>query len=1709
MKKIGLWILVLCLGMLAVADDADNPPGDDGKNYDECDVGCTVEDEDCDDDGACVTTEVCCECIKTSIGLGKSRPGSALPSAKLLIFTEDPSPVLYTPQSMSFSGSWSIRSISTDRTEAGAPRVVHMFDPKGRALQYDFEDDESVGLPDDHLIEERRFTRLFMVDAEGWATLTEPAYYDLYTKDGDLYRFDANPSSAHYLELCLYRSASGYEETLSDTGVELIKTSGGILRQVRTATRLADIVIENSSRYRVDIYADTDISEMDTNGCYTMQTGAVPLESWVFENPEPGVSLTKFRISKSSAGFTKLFDYIYDSDMEDWTLIKGDGLQKTVRSRYHDDAYQKEENSILIQNENGQIVSEKMEVNEKLPFGKVRSETRVNTGTEWLAVKYSYYTDINQQGYGQLKSEEGPAGLWQTFDYDTAGRISVKRQPCKDSAMGDSGAWEIHYDYTPHVSNSVAAAVDHRPHTVTEQIGGITVAKTFYAYITDGNGDYQEVTEQALRQSAVYGDSDNLRTVKTYYGSGDDLKGRLKTVQYPDGRLDTYTYERGVYAANSNAANCAFTGSSNGLAWRETVVHGVTNSPDGVANLSTKETIVKDQYGNEVLKETYVYTGSGYERIQWLVKEFDTKGHMLEAYYSDGRRESASWDSACCGKDSDVDEQGVEQAYTYDPLGRLTATVKFDINGQPGLTVEKTYDAAGRVLSQTRSGGGLELITSNRYDLAGRLLRTINSAGLVTEMTYLNGGHSIVRIQPGGTTNRTERYIDGQVKNVIGSDVVEKHFDYGVNADGSTWTKEFTASSNSPVWKKVVKDMAGRIIRTEKPAFSGGVLITENTYDSGGLLTKVIESALTGSTTSTISTVFYDYDAIGNRTLTALDLNGNEALDLDADRITLTENSYQQISNDWYRVTENRICPEDGSTNTLVTSTRKVRLTGLGSQSAIGNLQSEIITTDIYGNDTITRKYIERDAKTVTQITDVPTSTQDVVQVSVNGLLVSAQSASSADTLYSYDALERRTAQFQASGFTSQVSRTIGTLIHYNELGQIDWVSDAASNKTWLAYDPNSGRKVAETNALGHSTLYQYNDRGQITVVSGSAQYPVEYSYDEYGRKTALYTLRGATNGWDITRWHYDAGTGLVTNKVYADGNGPSYGYTPDGKLATRTWARGITTTYSYDPAGSLTNTVYSDGTPSISIAYNRLGQKTQVVDASGTNTFAYDSGTLALTNETNVGQASSLSRSYDSLGRSAGYELHAPSSMLSAVAYGYDDLGRFTSVSSAVPGVASGAVVVNYSYLEDSDLLSGYTTDSGFSTAYGFEPNRNNKTVVLNQFGTNIVSQFDYTYDELNRRTQRTDLQTLDFRLSTNSFGYNDHNELISALMGTNDYSYAYDNIGNRITAANNSLLTTYGANALNQYTNIASAVTNVPTCDLDGNLLSYNGWTFTWNGENRLIQASNATTVVTFKYNGSGRRISKTVSTFDSGLWTSDAQTAFAYDGWNLVSEIRTHGSEVSTNSYVWGLDLSGSIQGAGGIGGLLSAFLTTTNQQQTTVFYCYDANGNVTDLVGTNGTVQAHYEYDPFGNVQFATGNLRFVNPFRFSTKYYDDQTGLYYYGYRYYSPELGRWLSKDPLQERGGANLYAFCLNNPVNYCDPVGLKEECKLNKFLRYWYKATRNPAEEDAFQKALAEMIELLEKIKEEQEKAEQQKQIEEMQKRIEELEEKTGENE
>jgi len=239
----------------------------------------------------------------------------------------------------------------------------------------------------------------------------------------------------------------------------------------------------------------------------------------------------------------------------------------------------------------------------------------------------------------------------------------------------------------------------------------------------------------------------------------------------------------------------------------------------------------------------------------------------------------------------------------------------------------------------------------------------------------------------------------------------------------------------------------------------------------------------------------------------------------------------------------------------------------------------------------------------------------------------------------------------------------------------------------------------------------------------------------------------------------------------------------------------------------------------------------------------------------------------------------------------------------------------------------------------------------------------------------------------------------------------------------------------------------------DADGNLTGDSLWTNTWNAENRLMACETVSAVPeagkakqTWSYYPDGRWHERVIFRWNGG-WDAYATNRFVWDGHVLLAVLdHTNGL---VQGYLRGLDLSGSLQGAGSVGGLL-AVSTATNG---THFYAFDGNGNVTALVDAGaGSVSAVYEYDPFGNELRATGPMANENLLRFSSQFVDHITGDMKYLFRTYRPSLGRWLSTDPINELGSLvirsethfdldeqlALYAFLQNDPFNNIDVHGL-----------------------------------------------------------------------
>jgi RHS repeat-associated protein len=524
------------------------------------------------------------------------------------------------------------------------------------------------------------------------------------------------------------------------------------------------------------------------------------------------------------------------------------------------------------------------------------------------------------------------------------------------------------------------------------------------------------------------------------------------------------------------------------------------------------------------------------------------------------------------------------------------------------------------------------------------------------------------------------------------------------------------------------------------------------------------------------------------------------------------------------------------------------------------------------------------------------------------------------------------------------------------------------------------------------------------------------------------------------TQWLYDEPTGLLTNKLYDDGNGPTYSYYPNGQLCSKTTAEGMIISNAYNVAGQLISTTFSDGSPSITREYNRLGQLVTVNDAQGTRTFNYDTNTFVLISES-INGTNILTYSYDKgrqTGYTSGYAEHQLRNYLV-----FDQSGRIAT-QQAIFGTETNTF--HYNYLYGSAIVSSITNNLGFGVSKYYEDNRNLIVGISNYFGNANVSSFEYVNDALGRRTERLDFDE-NLLVKTNSFDYNDYSELDEANMETDDYNFTMDDIGNRTEHVINNIDAEYYGDhpnihgKLNHYSDTLSAnlVYNQEYAfDLDGNMTNvvqwalgdtshWLTWQYSWNGENRMISATNCVdeTYITYKYDYQGRMFEKV---------TNGVTNNFVWNGNHIIAEF----TDSTTNYFTWS-------QGE----------TLTANLNGETVFYAHDANKNVTDLVDDSGNIVAHYEYSPFGVITTdPTGSLSSDNPFRFSNEYFDETTGQVEFWRRKYFPQLGKFASRDPIGVQGGLNEYAICANDLINQWDGGDWKHLFRspvLNIQLIYW----------------------------------------------------------
>mgnify|MGYP003293027959 CR=1 FL=1 len=363
---------------------------------------------------------------------------------------------------------------------------------------------------------------------------------------------------------------------------------------------------------------------------------------------------------------------------------------------------------------------------------------------------------------------------------------------------------------------------------------------------------------------------------------------------------------------------------------------------------------------------------------------------------------------------------------------------------------------------------------------------------------------------------------------------------------------------------------------------------------------------------------------------------------------------------------------------------------------------------------------------------------------------------------------------------------------------------------------------------------------------------------------------------------------------------------------------------------------------------------------------------------------------------------------------YGYIDFINFTSdISTSL----STPVVVNNS-LDQESRISSISYNNNYSISYSY-----NKYLIEEETHNNNKI-YQYTYDDMGNVTLIKD--------ENNNILYSYLYDKLSRLINDGNNTYSYDSNGNitSIYNANSGITKTY-----NYHSTIKDLLTSIT--DSDNNVLysfTYSGLyptsitknnithSLSWRG-NRLINIDNN---ISYSYDHYGYRISKTVN---------NLVTRYIYEDNKLIYLNKQIDSNTSIEfNFVYNLNNQ----------------LVALQYNGKDYFYIHDALGNIISITNSSGSVLASYEYDAFGNIvsinhgSLTGDNLKVINnnPFFFKDYYYDEETSLYYLLSRYYNPEIGRFISPDSVDyldptSINGLNLYAYCNNDPVNYCDPSG------------------------------------------------------------------------
>ena len=1110
---------------------------------------------------------------------------------------------------------------------------------------------------------------------------------------------------------------------------------------------------------------------------------------------------------------------------------------------------------------------------------------------------------------------------------------------------------------------------------------------------TDGSGRITSLTLPDARSvSYAYDPSGRLETFT-------DLRGKTTTYAYDaSDRLITETDHDNVvvlentYDAGRVTQQEAPLGAVTTFAWDPATQTSTTTDPagkdwvhvydDGVLASETNPEGDTITYARDVnLGVTSVIDGRGNETRT----TYDARGNMLSRTAPAPLSYLQEWTyDAQDNVLTETDGRGNTTTYGYDALGNLTSITQPDTE-----TVTMVRDAAtGLVTSRTDQRGKT---TTFGYDADHNLISITSPLGHQTTMAYDASGRLVEVVDPRG--NEAGATPADFATTYTYDDADNRLTETTPLAETTTWSYDDVGNltqmvdAESNIWGYAYND-ARELISETAPDFT----VTTHTYDARGLRSSTATAE--GNTTT------FAYDDAG-RLVNQVSPRGNVAGATPADFTTAF--TYDNAGN---------LLTTTDPTGAVTTHAYDELNRRVSTTNARGHVRS--VAYDEVGNQVGETDALGRSASWIYDAMNRPTSYTNFRGKTTSfaydaaGNLVSETTPLGKITTYAYDDDGRRVSSVEPRGnVAGAIPDDYRTTFAFDAAGNLTTTTDPLGNATATAYDQN-GRRASETDANTNATSFSYDALGRLISVQAPGGATTSYAYDPVGNLTTRSDAlnRDTTFTYDDDRRMTSMTDPLARTTTFAyDANGNVSEKVKPSGTATPAPNDG-TTLYFHDERDQLERINYLDSTPDVRFFYDGVGNRTRMVDGSGTTIYRYNKNDW-LTRV--IKGADEFAYTYDASGNVQTRTY--PDDTIVDHDYRADELMVRTIV---------GADTTSYFYDHAGNLTRTERPAGNDTEERRFYDRAGRLTRIRNLDGTGaLVSRAIMTLDPVGNPTRINRESGV-----VETFAYDARNRLTefceqaSCTQPTDPFTrYTYNDVSSRLTEERPAGTTTYTYDAADQLIDaVGPSGTTTYGYDLDGHQTTAGTRTSVFGLDDRMVSTTDAGVTWSYAYDGDGRRVAATDGTDTiNTLWDQN----HALD----QLAIERDGTGVQIRRYHHGLDLVSFTDPSG------------------TYYPNYTNVGSVSELTDSTGALHWDYRYDPFGNVITETdiSGSAPENPMRFSGEYLDP-TGLYHLRARQYDPQIGAFLSLDPVTPEIGdpyVTQYHYANQQPTVFVDPSG------------------------------------------------------------------------